>query len=97
MQKWVHENPEILHIGTLEARNEFTPFAAGQDPFRPKEESSLRLSMNGQWDFAPFESPERAGGVVACGTGAENAGTRELGDERVRKTGIREYPLSHSL
>ena len=34
---------------------------------------------------------------MACGTGAENAGTRELGDERVRKTGIREYPLSHSL
>ena len=60
MQKWVHENPEILHIGTLEARNEFTPFAAGQDPFRPKEESSLRMSMNGQWDFAPFESPEDA-------------------------------------
>ena len=50
----------MLHIGTLEARNEFTPFAAGQDPFRPKEESSLRLSMNGQWDFAPFESPEDA-------------------------------------
>ena len=92
MQKWVHENPEILHIGTLEARNEFTPFAAGQDPFRPKEESSLRMSMNGQWDFAPFESPEDA-----PGTGAENAGTRKLGDERVRKTGIREYPLSHSL
>ena len=58
MQKWVHENPQILHMGTLEARNEFTPFAAGEDPFRPKEESSLRVSLNGLWDFAPFEAPE---------------------------------------
>ena len=60
MQKWAHENPAILHIGTLESRNEFTPFAPGQDPFAPKGESSLRVSLNGLWDFAPFEAPEEA-------------------------------------
>ena len=60
MQKWVHENPGILHIGTLENRNEFTPFAPDQDPFAPKEESSLRVSLNGLWDFAAFEAPEEA-------------------------------------
>ena len=60
MQKWVHENPGILHIGTLESRNEFTPFAPGQDPFAPKEQSALRVSLNGLWDFTPFEAPEEA-------------------------------------
>ena len=60
MQKWVHENPEILHIGTEEPRNEYTPFACGQNPFAPKEQSGLRISLNGMWDFAAFESPEAA-------------------------------------
>ena len=60
MQKWVHENPGILHIGTLESRNEFTPFAPDQDPFAPKEDSRLRVSLNGLWDFAPFDAPEEA-------------------------------------
>lgn len=60
MRKWVHENPEILHIGTEEPRNEYTPFACGQDPFGPKEGSGLRVSLNGIWGFAAFESPEAA-------------------------------------
>ena len=60
MQKWFHENPAVLHLGTLEPRNEFTPFAPGQDPFGPKESSSLRVSLNGAWDFTPFEAPEEA-------------------------------------
>lgn len=60
MQKWVHENPAVLHLGTLEPRNEFTPFAPGQDPFGPKEQSALRVPLNGLWDFTPFDSPEAA-------------------------------------
>ncbi len=60
MQQWVHENPGILHIGTLEARNEFTPFAPDQDPFEAKEGSRLRISLNGLWDFSPFDAPEEA-------------------------------------
>ncbi len=60
MEKWVHENPNILHLGTLKKRNEFTPFAPDQDPFSPKEESRLRVSLNGSWDFAFFPSPEDA-------------------------------------
>ena len=36
-------------------------------------------------------------GMVAVGAGAENAGSRKLGDERIRKTGLCKHPLSHSL
>lgn len=60
MQEWVHENPAILHIGAEEPGNEFTPFAPGQDPFDRKENSALRVSLNGEWDFAGYEAPEEA-------------------------------------
>ena len=60
MQKWVHEDPTVQRIGALEARNEFTPFAPGQYPFGEKAESALRHSLNGLWDFAPFDAPEEA-------------------------------------
>ena len=60
MQQWYHENAGIQHVGTLAPRNEFTPFAPGQDPFSAKEQSELRVALNGEWDFAAFDAPEEA-------------------------------------
>ena len=58
MQKWYHERPDILHVGTMPLRNEFTPFAPDENPFAEKDESSRRISLNGTWDFATFDAPE---------------------------------------
>ena len=55
---WYHEKPEMPHVGTQPCRNEYTPFAPGEDPFGPKESSSRRLPLNGTWAFRGFESPE---------------------------------------
>jgi beta-galactosidase len=55
---WYHENPEIPHVGTQPCRNEYTPFAPGENAFGPKESSSRRLPLNGVWAFQGFESPE---------------------------------------
>lgn len=51
MQTWYHENPHALHIGTQTPRNEYTPFAPGEDPFAYHETSSRRVSLNGTWQF----------------------------------------------
>ena len=34
-----HENPEMLHVNTLERHSYFIPFAKEQDPFAPSEDS----------------------------------------------------------
>jgi len=60
LQTWYHEDPALLHVGTLPPRNAFTPFAPAQDPFGSPETSSRRIPLNGEWDFAAFESPEEA-------------------------------------
>ena len=58
MQTWYHENPGVLHLNTLPHRNEFTPIAPDENPFDPRETSSRRVSLNGQWAFKGYESLE---------------------------------------
>ena len=58
MHPWYHENPSMLHVGTSPYRNEYTPFAPGEDAFALKEHSSRRITLNGQWGFMGFDSPD---------------------------------------
>ena len=58
MQKWYHENPAVLHLGTMPTRNEYTPFAPGQDPFVDKNVSARRILLNGTWAFDGYTSLE---------------------------------------
>ena len=51
-----HEDPSILHVGTLADRNYFVPFASGQDVFAPRETSECFTLLNGDWDFAYYDS-----------------------------------------
>lgn len=60
MNVWYHENPAIQHVGTLPPRNEYTPFPPGTVSFERKETSPLRVSLNGDWLFDGFDSPESA-------------------------------------
>nr|MBR4279659.1 DUF4981 domain-containing protein [Clostridia bacterium] len=58
MQTWYHENPAMLHVGTQPTRNEYTPFAPGEDVFRDKNASSRRVLLNGAWAFDGYTSLE---------------------------------------
>ncbi len=58
MHEWYHENPAMLHVATLPQRNEYTPFAPGQDPFAPKDTSARRILLNGMWAFDGYASLE---------------------------------------
>ena len=56
-----HEEPSILHAGSLPAHVWFVPFseeevANGQDPFGRKETSSRFESLNGAWNFRYYDS-----------------------------------------
>lgn len=51
-----HENPEQLHVGTLEKHCYFIPFAPGEIPFDPREKSSRFELLNGQWEFRYYDS-----------------------------------------
>ena len=51
-----HEDPEKLHIGTLPSHAYFIPFAKGQDAFALRESSQFFELLNGDWDFAYYDS-----------------------------------------
>ena len=51
-----HEDPEKLHIGTLPDQAYFIPFAKGQDTFAERETSQRFELLNGDWDFAYYDS-----------------------------------------
>ena len=51
-----HEDPNKLHIGTLEKHAYFIPFDREQDPFASREESNHFELLNGEWGFRYFES-----------------------------------------
>ena len=51
-----HEDPEKLHIGTLPSHAYFIPFAKGQDAFAVRESSQFFELLNGEWDFAYYDS-----------------------------------------
>ena len=50
-----HENPAVLHVGTLENRSYFVPFESAEAALAGGQASSARsLCLNGTWDFAFF-------------------------------------------
>ncbi|MCQ2519044.1 MAG: DUF4981 domain-containing protein [Lachnospiraceae bacterium] len=51
-----HENPNELHINTLDKHAYFIPFDIGQNPFACREESSFFELLNGEWGFRYFDS-----------------------------------------
>ena len=51
-----HENPEMLHVNTLERHSYFIPFAKEQDPFAQREDSECFEMLNGDWNFRYFDS-----------------------------------------
>ena len=59
IQKRYHENPAVLHLGTLPPRNDFIPFAPDQDPFASRDTSARVHSLNGLWQFRYYEDPRQ--------------------------------------
>lgn len=51
-----HEDPEALHINTLDKHCYFIPFGKEQDPFENREKSDRFCLLNGQWDFRYYNS-----------------------------------------
>ncbi len=51
-----HEDPSMLHVGTLPSRAWFVPFAKYQDPFQEKEKSDFVEMLNGEWFFRYYDS-----------------------------------------
>ncbi len=51
-----HENPEMLHIGTMPEHCYFMPFAEGQNPFDKRENSERAEFLNGEWGFTYYDS-----------------------------------------
>ncbi|MGN0695404.1 MAG: glycoside hydrolase family 2 TIM barrel-domain containing protein [Oscillospiraceae bacterium] len=51
-----HEDPDKLHVNTLEKHCYFIPFGAGQDPFADREASVRFELLNGEWDFRYYDS-----------------------------------------
>ncbi len=51
-----HENPETLHVGTMENRAYYLPFGSAEAALESagRETSDRFLSLNGDWDFAFF-------------------------------------------
>lgn len=51
-----HEDPDNLHINTLERHCYFIPFGKNQNPFSNRENSECFELLNGDWDFCYYES-----------------------------------------
>lgn len=51
-----HENPDMLHVNTMEKHSYFIPFAKGEDPYADRQESSFFELLNGEWGFRYLES-----------------------------------------
>ncbi len=51
-----HENPEKLHVNTLEKHCYFIPFGKDQNPFENRENSDRLELLNGRWDFRYYDS-----------------------------------------
>ena len=51
-----HEDPQQLHIGTLEKHCYFIPFAKVQNPFECREKSERFELLNGEWSFRYYDS-----------------------------------------
>ncbi len=51
-----HEDPEQLHVGTLEKHCYFIPFGSSRDPFDSRENSERFELLNGDWNFRYYDS-----------------------------------------
>ncbi len=51
-----HEDPEVLHVGTLDRHCYFIPFSKKQQPFESRERSDFFQLLNGEWGFRYFDS-----------------------------------------
>ena len=51
-----HEDPELLHVNTEPDRNYYIPFPAGEDAFASRIASTRLELLNGEWDFAYYNS-----------------------------------------
>ena len=51
-----HENPESLHVNTLDKHCYLVPFGKEQNPFDDRETSERFCLLNGQWDFKYYDS-----------------------------------------
>lgn len=51
-----HEDPQKLHINTLDKHCYFIPFAPGQNAFAPREISPRFELLNGEWGFRYYDS-----------------------------------------
>ncbi len=51
-----HEDPQKLHVYTLENHCYFIPFSRGEDPFQNREKSGRFELLNGNWNFRYFDS-----------------------------------------
>ena len=51
-----HEDPQQLHINTLDRHCYFIPFSKEQNPFADRESSERFELLNGQWDFRYYDS-----------------------------------------
>ncbi len=51
-----HEDPAKLHIGTLPCHSYFIPFGKEQHAFSEREQSRFFELLNGDWDFAYYDS-----------------------------------------
>ena len=52
----LHEDAAVISVGALEPHAYFIPFAEGVKPSDRREDSDRFLLLNGEWDFAYFES-----------------------------------------
>lgn len=51
-----HEDPELLHVNAEPDRNYYVPFPQGEDAFASRIASTRLELLNGEWDFAYYDS-----------------------------------------
>ena len=51
-----HEDPQMLHINTLDNHCYFIPFKKNQNPFDDREKSAYFELLNGNWEFNYYSS-----------------------------------------
>ena len=51
-----HEDPQELHVNTLDKHWYFRPFAPEQNAFAPREDSPRFELLNGEWGFRYYDS-----------------------------------------
>lgn len=59
MQLLLHENPKTTHVNTLPDRAYYIPFGKNDEITENREDSSLYLSLNGEWHFGYYSCPSK--------------------------------------